>query len=274
MTGLQNAPLDGLAGLAGRTALVTGASSGLGFAAARSLVRRGAHVAIASRGGDKLVNARKRLTAEAGESDVIDVAADIRDLDALTRLVEEVAGRLGPVDILVANGGGPPSKPALELTEEDWQVGIPLALLFVPRLCRLVLPGMRERRWGRIVAINSVSSRQPIPSLALSNSLRPAVLGYLKTLSQEVAAEGITVNAVLPGYTLTERQDELANAAAARTGRSREEIVAGWIGNTPIGRMAEPDEIGAMVGFLSSPEASYVTGQAIAVDGGYVRSLL
>ncbi len=104
------------------------------------------------------------------------------------------------------------------------------------------------------MAINSVSSRQPIANLALSNSLRPAVLGYLKTLSQEVAAEGVTVNAVLPGYTLTERQDELANAAAARTGRPREEIVAGWIGNTPIGRMAQPDEIGAMVGFLCSPD--------------------
>jgi 3-oxoacyl-[acyl-carrier protein] reductase len=259
--------------LTGRTALVTGASSGLGFAAARALVRRGARVAIASRGGEKLDRALERLKAEGG-AEAISVPADVRDAEALARLAEEVERRLGPIDVLVANGGGPPSKPALELTEEDWQVAIPLVLLFVPRLCRLVLPGMRERRWGRIVAINSVSSRQPIANLALSNSLRPAVLGYLKTLSQEVAAEGVTVNAVLPGYTLTERQDELANAAAARTGRSREEIVAGWIGNTPIGRMAQPDEIGAMVGFLCSPEASYVTGQAIAVDGGYVKSLM
>ena len=253
--------------LEGKIALVTGASSGLGFAAAKALAGRGARVAIASRGGEKLDQARERLGA-------IAIPADIRDADALTNLVGEVERRLGPVDILVANGGGPPSKPALDLTEEDWQVAIPLALLFVPRLCRLVLPGMRERRWGRIVAINSVSTRQPIAGLALSNSLRPAVVGYLKTLSQEVAAEGITVNAVLPGYTRTERQEELATAASARTGKSKEEIVAGWIGNTPIGRMAEPDEIGAMVGFLCSPEASYVTGQAIAVDGGYVKSLL
>ncbi|MFL6192741.1 MAG: SDR family oxidoreductase [Thermoanaerobaculia bacterium] len=261
--------------LTDRVALVTGASSGLGFASARALARRGARVAIASRGGEKLDAARERLKADAGANgEVIAVPADIRDADALARLVEEVGRQLGPIDILVANGGGPPSKPALEVTEEDWQVAIPLALLFVPRLCRLVLPGMRERRWGRIVAINSVSSRQPIPALALSNSLRPAVLGYLKTLSQEVAAEGVTVNAVLPGYTLTERQDELANAASARTGRPREEIIAGWIGNSPIGRMAEPDEIGAMVGFLCSPEASYVTGQAMAVDGGYVKGLL
>lgn len=258
-----------MSGLQGKIALVTGASSGLGFAAAKALARRGARVALASRGGEKLDQARERLGGDA-----VAIPADVRDAAALTNLVGEVERRLGPVDILVANGGGPPSKPALELTEEDWQVAIPLALLFVPRLCRLVLPGMRERRWGRIVAINSVSTRQPIPGLALSNSLRPAVVGYLKTLSQEVAAEGITVNAVLPGYTRTERQEELATAASARTGKSKEEVVAGWIGNTPIGRMAEPDEIGAMVGFLCSPEASYVTGQAIAVDGGYVKGLL
>jgi 3-oxoacyl-[acyl-carrier protein] reductase len=255
--------------LAGRVALVTGASSGLGFASARALIRRGARVAIASRGGDKLDQARKRL----GEAAVA-VPADIRDPEALINLTGEVERQLGPIDVLVANGGGPPAKPALDLTEEDWQVAIPLTLLFVPRLCRLVLPGMRERRWGRIVAINSVSSRQPIPALALSNSLRPAVLGYLKTLSQEVAADGVTVNAVLPGYTLTERQEDLAAAASARTGKSKEEVVAGWIANTPMARMAVPDEIGAMVGFLCSAEASYVTGQAIAVDGGYVKGLL
>jgi 3-oxoacyl-[acyl-carrier protein] reductase len=259
--------------LTGRAALVTGASSGLGFAAARSLAHRGARVALSSRGGDKLDAARERLSAETG-AEVIAVPADVRDPEAIAALVQQVISRFGGIDVLVANGGGPPSKPALEVTEEDWQVAIPLALLFVPRLCRLVLPGMRERGWGRIVAINSVSSRQPIPNLALSNSLRPAVLGYLKTLSQEVAADGVTVNAVLPGYTRTERQDELAAAASARTGRSREEIVAGWIGNTPMGRMAEPDELGEVVGFLCSPAASYVTGQAIAVDGGYVKGLL
>lgn len=257
--------------LKGRIALVTGASSGLGFAAARALARRGARLAIASRGGEKLEAARDRLAGEGAE--VIAVAADVREADSLAHLAEETGRRLGPVDVLVANGGGPPAKPAAEVTDEDWQVAIPLTLLFVPRLCRLVLPGMRERRWGRIVALNSISARQPIPNLALSNALRPAVLGYLKTLSQEVAAEGVTVNAVLPGYTRTARQEELAAAAAARTGRPREEIVAGWIGNTPIGRMAEPEEIGEVVAFLCSPAASYVTGQAIAVDGGYWRGL-
>jgi 3-oxoacyl-[acyl-carrier protein] reductase len=257
--------------LTGRVALVTGGSSGLGFAAARALGRRGARVVIASRGGEKLDKAGAELAAAGVEAFAI--AADIREPESLARLAEEAARQAGPVDILIANGGGPPPKPAADLTDEDWAAAIPLVFLFIPRLCRLVLPGMRERRWGRIVAINSVSTRQPIPNLSLSNALRPAVLGYLKTLSQEVAPEGVTVNSVLPGYTRTDRQDELAGAAAARTGKSPEEIVAGWTANTPMGRMAEPEEIGEVIGFLCTPAASYLTGQAIAVDGGYVKGL-
>lgn len=258
--------------LAGRTALVTGASAGLGLASAAALARAGARVAIASRGGEKLEQARERLAA--GGAEVATFAADVRDEASLERLVGEVGERFGGVDVLVANGGGPTSKPALELSEEDWALAIPLTLLFVPRLCRLVLPGMRQRRWGRIVAINSISARQPIPGLALSNALRPAVLGYLKTLSQEVAAEGITVNAVLPGYTATERQEELAADRARRSGKSREEVVSLWTAQIPAGRLAEASEIGAVVGFLCSEAASYVTGQALTVDGGYVKGLL
>lgn len=257
--------------LAGRVALVTGASSGLGFAAAKALGQRGARLAIASRGGDKLAAAKDRLAADGFTVEAF--AADVRERDALVALAADVEKSCGPIDILVANGGGPPSKPAVEVTEEDWQAAFPLTFLFVPRLCSLVLPAMRKKRWGRIVAINSVSARQPIAGLAISNALRPAVLGYLKTLSQEVAAEGVTVNAVLPGYTKTERQEELAAAASARTGRSREEILAGWIGNTSAGRLAEPDEIGAVIAFLCSPAASYLTGQAIAVEGGYLKGL-
>jgi 3-oxoacyl-[acyl-carrier protein] reductase len=263
--------MSGPENLSGRVALITGASSGLGLAAARAIGRRGARVVIASRGGEKLDKAREQLAA-AG-IDVLSVAADIRDAESLAHLVAETHRQAGPVDILVANGGGPPPKPAAELTDEDWQLAFPLIFLFVPRLVRLVLPGMRERRWGRIVGINSISTRQPIPNLSLSNAFRPALLGYLKTLSAEVAAEGVTVNSVLPGYTATERQEELALAAAARTGKPKEEIVAGWIANTPMGRMAEPDEIGEVIGFLCSPAASYVTGQGILVDGGYVKGL-
>jgi 3-oxoacyl-[acyl-carrier protein] reductase len=255
--------------LADRVALVTGASAGLGLAAAEALARRGARIAISSRGGEKLEAARDAL-ADSG-AEVVAVAADVRVNEDLEELVSEVEETLGPIDVLVANGGGPAAKPAVELDEADWREAIPLVFLFVPRLCRLIVPGMRRRGWGRIVAINSVSARQPIPNLALSNALRPAVLGYLKTLAQEVAADGVTVNAVLPGFTRTERQVELARARAERGGVSVEEVVAGRLGEAAIGRLAEPREIGEVVSFLCSPAASYVTGQAILVDGGYAK---
>lgn len=258
--------------LTDRVALVTGASSGLGLAAAAALAGRGARIALSSRGGDKLERAEEALREKA--ADICSIPADIRSPEQLEELVSRTEEMLGPVDILVANGGGPKVKPAAELDESDWQEAIPLVFLFVPRLCNLVLPGMRRRGWGRIVAINSVSSKQPIPDLALSNTFRPAVLGYLKTLSGEVAADGVTINAVLPGYTRTARQMELAEGLAAQHGVSVEQVIAERGRDFPIGRMAEPSEIGDVVGFLCSPSASYVTGQAIAVDGGYVGSLL
>jgi 3-oxoacyl-[acyl-carrier protein] reductase len=258
--------------LSGRVALVTGASSGLGLAAATALGARGARLAISSRGGDKLAGARDELAATGAE--VVAVPADVRQAEDLDALVARVEGELGPIDILVPNGGGPPAKPALELDDRDWQEALPLALLFVPRLCRLVVPGMVERGWGRVVAINSVSARQPIPNLALSNALRPAVLGYLKTLALEVAAAGVTINAVLPGYTRTARQIELARMRAEQTGGDLDAILAAPATQTAIGRLAEPEEIGRVVAFLCSPDASYVTGQALAVEGGFVKGLL
>ncbi|MEZ5332627.1 MAG: SDR family oxidoreductase [Thermoanaerobaculia bacterium] len=254
-----------------RVALVTGGSSGLGLAAARALARRGARIALSSRGGEKLEQARRELAAEAAE--VIAVPADVREPADLDEAVAEVEETLGPIDILVPNGGGPIAKRALELDDSDWEAALPLAFLFVPRLCRLVVPGMQRRGWGRICAINSVSSRQPIPGLALSNALRPAVLGYLKTLAQEVAADGVTVNAVLPGFTRTQRQIELARARAEHSGEDFEEVLEAPAHETPAGRIAEPEEIGEVVAFLCSPAASYVTGQALLVDGGYSRGL-
>ncbi len=264
--------MSGTGDLSGRVALVTGASSGLGFASARALAERGANLVLNSRGGEKLDGAVARL--EAGGATVFAAPGDVSSADDIERLVARAVEQAGPIDILVCNGGGPPVKPAVDLDEADWEVAIPLTLLFIPRLVRQVLPGMRKNRWGRIVAINSISTRQPIPSLALSNILRPAVMGYVKTLSQEIAAEGVTVNAVLPGYTRTERQIELAEGRAKLTGEDPDDVLAAPGREIPMGRIAEPPEIGSVVGFLSSDEASYVTGQAITVDGGYVKSLL
>lgn len=259
-------------GLDGRVALVTGGSSGLGFAAAESLARRGARIALNSRGGDRLDAAVERLQASGAE--VEGFPGDVSSLDGIEGFVSAARSHLGEIDILVANGGGPPVKNAAEIEESDWEKAIPLTLLFVPRLVGQVLPGMRQRGWGRIVAINSVSTRQPIPGLALSNVLRPAVVAYLKTLSREIAPDGVTANAVLPGYTRTERQVELATAMAERTGARLDDVLAESGNSIPIGRMAEPPEIGEVVGFLCSREASYLTGQAIAVDGGYALDLM
>jgi 3-oxoacyl-[acyl-carrier protein] reductase len=258
--------------LEGRVALVTGGSGGIGFAAAEALARRGTAVAIASRNPERLAGARERLL-QAGAAKVASISADVGRLDDLERAVAEARSALGPIDILVANGGGPPAKAAIELTEDDWAQAWGKVFLFVPRLCRLVLPDMREHRFGRIIAVGSVSAKQPIANLALSNALRPAVVGYLKTLSNEVGRDGVTVNAVLPGYTSTERQVELSNAAAQRTGKSPESIVKGWVESTALGRMAEPREIGEVIAFLASPAAAFVTGQALPVDGGYVKGL-
>jgi 3-oxoacyl-[acyl-carrier protein] reductase len=190
------------------------------------------------------------------------------------RVVEAGMREFGRIDILVTNAGGPPAGPFEQHSPEAWDRAVQLTLGSVLNLTRAVLPGMKERRWGRILNVTSIAVKQPVEGLILSNSVRAAVTGFARTLANEIAPWGITVNNVLPGYTRTERLDELAAANSKAKGISQEEARAAWEAQIPMGRLGEPREFAALVAFLASERASYITGTSITVDGGWVRSLL
>jgi 3-oxoacyl-[acyl-carrier protein] reductase len=256
-------------GLDGKVALVGGASRGLGRAIAGELAAEGAALALCSRDGE-------RLGAAAGElgEDVLAVPADLAVAGEPTRVVEAVLERFGRLDVLVANTGGPPAGTHDTLSLEDWDSATALLLRSTVELAAAALPGMKERGWGRVLAVTSVAVKQPVDNLILSNSLRAAVTGYAKTLAREVAPHGITVNTILPGYTATERVTELNRANAEREGIEPEEVQARLEASIPLGRLAEPEEFAALAAFLASERASYITGGAFAVDGGWLRGLL
>jgi 3-oxoacyl-[acyl-carrier protein] reductase len=256
-------------GLGDKVALVCGASRGLGRAIAAELVAEGAAVAVCSRDAERLAAAASELGPE-----VLAVPADLAAPGEPTRAVEAAVERFGKVDVLVANTGGPPAGTHDTLTLEDWDAATTLLLRSTVELAAAVLPGMKERGWGRVLIVTSVAVKQPVDNLILSNSLRAAVTGFAKTLAREVATDGITVNTILPGYTATERVTELNRANAEREGVEPEEIQARLEASIPLGRLAEPEEFAALAAFLASERASYITGAAIAVDGGWLRGLL
>ncbi len=246
-------------GIGGRTALVMGASSGIGHGVAAALAREGARVAIAS-------SSRERIDRAAGEIDgeVAPFVADTDDIDRLARLPAEVAGALGPIEILVTNTGGPPLGGTLDHPREDWDAAY-RALVLAPRtLIDAVLPSMRERRWGRIVNVGSSSMREPIPGLALSNAHRMAAIGLFKTLASEVAGDGITVNTVATGRFATQRLADSGGSLERAEERARVDV--------PAGRLGTPEEYGDLVAFLCSDRAAYLTGTVIPLDGGLLRS--
>jgi 3-oxoacyl-[acyl-carrier protein] reductase len=246
-------------GLEDRVALVMGASRGIGRAIAAALAREGARVAISSRSLEKLEEA----AAEIGEA-ARPFVADASDLDRLAALPGEIEEKLGPVEILVANTGGPPFGGALDHELDDWEAAY-RSLVLSPRvLTGAVVPSMRERGWGRIVNVGSTSTREPIPGLNLSNSHRMAAVGFLKTLSREVAAEGITVNTVATGRFATERLASSAGSLEPAEEAARSEV--------PAGRLGRPEEYGDLVAFLCSERAAYITGTVIPIDGGLLRS--
>jgi 3-oxoacyl-[acyl-carrier protein] reductase len=246
-------------GLDGRVALVMGASKGIGRAIAAGLAREGARVAISSRSQEAL-----EATAAGIGGDVTAIAADTAETEGLANLPAEVAEQLGPVEILVTNTGGPPMGGALDHELSDWERAY-RSLVLAPRvLAGTVVPAMRERGWGRIVNVGSSSTREPIPGLNLSNSHRMASVGFLKTLSREVAADGITVNTVATGRFATDRLADHAGSIEAAEAAAHEEV--------PAGRLGQPDEYGDLVAFLCSDRAAYITGTVIPIDGGLLRS--
>lgn len=255
-------------GLEGKVALVTGASSGLGRAVARELALEGASVAIVARRHDELVRVAAELAAESRRR-VLPIAADVRDEAAITAAVREAVEVLGPIDILVGNAGGPPSTTVSETTMEQFRGAVDLNLLSQIRLAQLCVPGMRERRWGRVLFMTSVAAKQPIRSLILSNTARAGLAAFAKTLATDCARDNVLVNVILTGHFQTERSIALARARAEREGVPIEQVQRERDAQTPLHRLGDPAEFAAVAAFLVSERASFVTGTAIPVDGGY-----
>jgi len=260
-------------GLRGRVAIVAAASKGLGRAVAEALAGEGAEIAICARTAADLEKAATKIQAATGRK-VFWQALDVGKTAEVSRFVNDVERRFGRVDICVTNTGGPPSKLFSATSTEEWHVWTEQLLMSTVYFAQETLPRMQKNQWGRFLTITSYSVKQPVEGLLLSNSLRAGVTGLVRTLANEYAASGITVNNVCPGYTRTDRLDDLAAMMANRTGATPEEVFAGWKKLIPAGRLGRPEEFADVVAFLASEKAGYVNGVSLTIDGGATRSLL
>jgi 3-oxoacyl-[acyl-carrier protein] reductase len=259
-------------GLKGKVALVAAASQGLGRAVAEELAAEGASLILCAR-GEETLNAACDSIRKMNGTEVLGVAGDLSSSADIERIVSEGVRRFSQIDILVTNTGGPPTGKFEDLSRKDWEGATRGLLTSVLDLTRLVLPGMKERRWGRILNITSIAAKQPVENLMLSNSVRAAVTGFAKTLSNEVAEYGVTVNNIMPGYTATERVEDLAQTLAKKEGVDSSAIRARWESEIPMKRLGTPQEFAALAAFLVSERAGYITGNSIAVDGGWIRPI-
>src|SRR5260370_32775414 len=256
-----------------KVALVAAASRGRGRAGAEELDAEGASVILCSRNAETINKTANEIKKASG-AEVLALAADVSQAEDVARLVQPGIERFGRIDILVTNAGGPPAGPFESFSLEQWEAATRLTLFSAIGLARQVLPGMKERRWGRILNITSIAVKQPVDNLILSNSLRAAVTGFARTLANEVAPFGVTVNNIMPGYTRTERVEELAHMMAEKQEITPAEFVARWEKEIPMRRLGEPPEFAALAAFLVSERASYITGTSIPVDGGWIRALI
>ena len=262
-------------GLRGRVAIVCAASQGLGKAAAEGFAQEGARVVICSRDKKRVVASARQIRASAKSRSVsvIPVVADLSKAKDITRLVATAVRRFGRIDVLVTNAGGPPGGTFSELKDSAWKAGITLNLMSTIRCIREVLPYMRDRKWGRIINITSLTVKQPANDLIISSTVRPGILGLTKVLANQYGKDGITFNSVAPGYIMTARQEELGKARALKRGMSVSQFLLEQTKDVPLQRYGNPSELANVIVFLASEKASYVNGTTVSVDGGLVKGL-
>jgi 3-oxoacyl-[acyl-carrier protein] reductase len=260
-------------GLNGKAAAVSASSQGLGFACALELAREGASVAICSRDHARIEDAARRLREAVPGAKIYAAVVDLSSDDSCGRFVEDAAAAFGRLDILVTNSGGPPPGSFDQLSVAELRRSVDASLMAPIAMIHAAVPHMRGRKWGRIVNILSITVKQPKTNLLISSTMRTGVMGYARTIANDLARDGITVNNVAPGYTRTERLDELAEHTSKTQDRKIEDVLAEWERVIPAQRLGRPEELAAVVAFLASERASYLTGTTIQVDGGWVQSL-